>query len=373
MFGFFKKKKSKIQQLIDERGYEAAVAIAAGSVIERIPNRAAAYEFILQELDGASMGNEQSREAAANSGIPANDYKDALSKVAPVLDAAHDHITNYTIQLAAGPELMSRFRVDIGVEIMRIFEFGRFSPAFGSSRPAAGDVEDHRGENFVAAPGSFTVTDRDTGDVLHASIKDGMFHGAIVIKSAGLSAGLAPWPVGSNPFQDDLNFSGSGNGPAGPWSFSVTPTIPFSEILEMARDETPPAQAGTQHGAGDVARIKSGAARIVARLARDQGATVSEQDMRSLVQNVAANIGERDIGLAGEQVLAMASLTSITAYSIDQGDIDMANAYFASVMAGFEQLKVEWDALSPYQANALQTIIREFSSVKEELVAANAK
>lgn len=372
MFGFFKKKKSKIQQLIDERGYEAAVAIAAGSVIERIPNRATAYDFILQELDGASMGNEESRQAASNSGIPASDYKDALSRVAPALDDAHDHITNYTIQLAAGPELMSRFRVDIGMEIMRRFEFGRFSRNSETISHLAGSGSTLT-VNFIVAPGGFTVTDRDTGDVLQASIKDEMFHSTIAIKSADMSAALAPWPVGSNPFQDDLNFSGSGSGPAGPWSFSVTPSIPFSEILEMARKEMPPTQAGAQHGAGDVASIKSGAARIVARLARDQGATASDEDMRSLVENVAANIGERDIGLAGEQVLAMAALTSITAYSIDQGDIHMANTYFASVMAGFDQVKAEWDALSSYQASALQTIIREFSPVKDELIAANAK
>ena len=51
----------------------------------------------------------------------------------------------------------------------------------------------------------------------------------------------------------------------------------------------------------------------------------------------------------------------------------MANIYFACVMAGFDHVKAEWDALTSYQANALQTIIREFSSVKDELAAANAK
>lgn len=371
VFGFFKKKKSKIQLLIDERGYEAAVGVVATAVIERIPNRESAYQFILQELDGASMGNEDSRRAAADSGIPASQYKDALSKVAPALEDAHDHITNYTIQLAAGPDLMSRFRVDIGVEIMRRFEFGRFSGSSRAGNPPAGDGGSPP-HNFVVAPGGFKVTDRDTGDVLQAFIKDGMFHGTIAIKAAGMSAALAPWPVGSNPFQDDLNFCGSGDGPAGHWTFSVTPTVPFGEILDMAREQ-PPAEADAHHGAGDVGSIKSGAARIVARLAREQGATVSDADMRTLVENVAAKIGERDLGMAGEKVLAMAALTSITAYSIDQGDIVMANAYFACVVAGFDQVKGEWDALSPYQASALQTIIREFSSVKDELVAASAK
>ena len=42
MFGFFKnnkskQNKSKIRNLIDECGYEQAVRIAAGSIIEKLP------------------------------------------------------------------------------------------------------------------------------------------------------------------------------------------------------------------------------------------------------------------------------------------------------------------------------------------------
>ena len=150
------------------------------------------------------------------------------------------------------------------------------------------------------------MRDRDTGDVLEASIKDGMFHGTIAIKSAGMSAALAPWPVGANPFQDDLHFSGRGNSPAGPWSFSVTSSIPFGEILEMVQARQTPSEGRRPPAENNIARVKEGAAEFIARLASKQGAAVSQVDMLSLVENVSATIGERDIGLAGDKVLAMA-------------------------------------------------------------------
>lgn len=234
MFGLFKK-KSKIQQLIDERGYETAVALAADSVIQRIPNRAAAYEFILQELDGASLGNEESKKAAANSGIPPSHYKGALKKDVPAIEDAQDHIANYSLQLVDDQRLMARFRVDIGAEVMKHFEFGRFSHSFGTYEPPTFDGDDDLGRNFIIMNNGFKVTDRDTGDILQAVIEDGMFQGTVTIHAVDMSAGLALWSLHSNPFQDDHNFSGSGFSPNGPWEFSITPSIPFGEILELAR------------------------------------------------------------------------------------------------------------------------------------------
>ena len=235
MFGFFKKRNNTIQQLIEKRGYEQAVALLAGSIIERLPNRAAAYEFMLQELDGASMGNDNSKKAAANSGIPPSHYKGELNKDVPEIRSAQDNITNYSLQLADDQELMARLRVDIGVEVMKHFEFGRFSHSFGIFEPQTLGDDEELDRNFVVTPdGDFRVTDRDTGDVLQAVIKDGMFHGTVFINSTGMSSGLAPWSLHSNPFKDDMNFCGNGNSPAGAWAFSITPSVPFGKILELA-------------------------------------------------------------------------------------------------------------------------------------------
>lgn len=266
MFGFFKKKKNKIQQLIAEQGYENAVAFAARAVIAHIPDRSAALEFVLQELDGASLGHESSQKAASESGIPPNQYKGTLQKDVPTIRVAQDHITNYSIQLADDRDLMARFRVDIGRAVMRHFELGRFSDTAVGSGLDSGDGE-----------------------------------------------------VGAN-------------------------------------------------------QVKAAAAEFVTRVVREQGAPVSQEDMRRLVENVSVNIGDTHVCLAGPIVLGMSALTSITANSIDLGNVEMANVYFRCVIAAFDKhVKAQIEYFTDYQKSAIQTIIREFSSVKDELANANLR
>ena len=376
MFGFFKKNKSKqnkskIQNLIDECGYEQAVRFAAGSIIEKLPERDMAYEFMLQELEGASMGNENSKRVAAKSGIPPSRYKGALNRDVPAIELAQDHITNYAVQLAADQELMARFRVDIGIEVMKHFELGRFTPKPVEPQ-TFGDDEDF-GPNFLITPTGFKVTDRDTGDTIQADIKDGMFHGTVSIRATGMSAGLAPWPLHSNPFQDDNNFCGNGNSPAGPWRFSITPSVPFEEILEQARVQQALPEDHQTFPKDKIAKIKLDAAEIITSLVREKGATVSLDKMLMLVRNVSANIGEEDVNKAGAKVLAISALINVTAYSIDQGDIEMANVYCNCGFTAFDKyVKGQMESFNDYQADALRALQQEYASVTKEVMEANS-
>ncbi len=48
------------------------------TVMSRIASEDVAYQFILEELDGASQGNAAAQAFARNSGIPASTYSGAL-------------------------------------------------------------------------------------------------------------------------------------------------------------------------------------------------------------------------------------------------------------------------------------------------------
>jgi len=122
----------------------------------------------------------------------------------------------------------------------------------------------------------------------------------------------------------------------------------------------------------DLEDLKRKASNIVFEFASANGASLSSDQAATLINNVCANISETDICRGGEKILAISALTSMTAYSIDQGDIDEANTYFASVNAALKNYRGEQEkSFNDYQSNALRTIILEYGSVVQELKDAN--
>lgn len=315
MFSFFRK-KTKIELLIEAEGIERASEHLATIVAQKIPNAEIAYQFILEELDGARMGNTASQTYARNSGISEFEYRGALNRSNPDVDGPdgpQQLLARICLQLSR-QELMADLRCRTGDKIMQKFKLGKYAdtedwlsrllqnlkdllvddkdvmPALTSKIPvpagaqkrhisnrerniaAAKDtlkqlkamtgssteaiieraLNDAHGyslelehviarngdsQNYTIMPEGFKIKDHESGDELAAIIKDGMFHGAVLISDIGAPSPLAPWPVNINPFEDDLHFCGSGMSPQGPWSFSIRPSAPFSQILREAREQ----------------------------------------------------------------------------------------------------------------------------------------
>lgn len=122
----------------------------------------------------------------------------------------------------------------------------------------------------------------------------------------------------------------------------------------------------------DVANLKRKASNIVFEIASANGAPLSRDNAASLIDNVCALIPESDACKGGEKVLAIWALTNITGNAIDQGDIEAANAYFASFNAAMKKYaKDQLASFSDYQSQALKMIVREFGPVVQELKEAN--
>ncbi|MDC0363110.1 hypothetical protein OAN12_08720 [Halioglobus sp.] len=121
---------SQIEALIGIVGIEAAADIEAKLVLDKIGSTEIAYQFILEELDGASQGNSASREYAQGSGIPAHEYDGALNRSIPEVDGPNgpqQFVLSSCLQLRNNPELMAEFRCKIADSIMREYGFGKFA------------------------------------------------------------------------------------------------------------------------------------------------------------------------------------------------------------------------------------------------------
>lgn len=144
MFGFGRK-KSQLEKAIGKDGIEHATDRVAEIVSAKIPNMEIAYRFILEELEGASMGNDASKVFAKNSGISLSEYKGALNNSIPEVDGPggpQQLLAGMAMQLAGNQELMARFRCKVGEKIMKKFGLGRYDDKQNSTANGAHNTLD---------------------------------------------------------------------------------------------------------------------------------------------------------------------------------------------------------------------------------------
>lgn len=129
MFNFFKN-KSDLEKLIDKDGLDYVAKRFAEIISRKLPTREIAYQFIQEELDGASGGNDASKIFAATSGINPREYADALKNSIPEVDGPagpQQLLLALSLQLQHDRDLMAKFRCKVDEHIMAAFKFGKFS------------------------------------------------------------------------------------------------------------------------------------------------------------------------------------------------------------------------------------------------------
>jgi len=144
MFSFFRK-KSQVEKLIDKDGMDHATDRFAEVVSRKIPNREIAYQFILEELEAASMGNSTAKRFAADSGIVHSEFKGALQNSRIEVDGPDGPqmlLIGLTMELKDKPDMMVEFRCKVDERIMKTFGFGKFSKNSADSNPAESGVSE---------------------------------------------------------------------------------------------------------------------------------------------------------------------------------------------------------------------------------------
>jgi len=128
VFNIFRK-KTQVEQLLATDGIDHATDRFSQIVSRKLTTRQIAYQFILEELDGASKGNAASQQFAKNSGIVPAEYLGALDSSIPEVDGPEGPqqlLLGLSLQIS-NQEQMAEFRCKVDDKIMRGFGFGKYS------------------------------------------------------------------------------------------------------------------------------------------------------------------------------------------------------------------------------------------------------
>lgn len=132
MLNFLKNKKKpqnpELLKVITEDGIDHASDRFAEIIIQRyLSSRFVAYEFVLQELDGASYGSKEPLSFVKNSGVSASEYKGSLNKDTPYLDDAQAFINNLSFMLYPREDVSVPLRLAIVDKIMAYHQIGKYN------------------------------------------------------------------------------------------------------------------------------------------------------------------------------------------------------------------------------------------------------
>ncbi len=132
MFGIFKKKKPKshLAMQIESKGLDQVTTEVVDALMRQLSGTGFMFNFILAELDGASMGNERARGVARESGILESEYKGAHSFEHPLIDGPNGAKTvmdTACLAMLDQQELVVDFRLMVLDKLMRRVEVGKYN------------------------------------------------------------------------------------------------------------------------------------------------------------------------------------------------------------------------------------------------------
>lgn len=146
MFGLFnQKKESDIEKLIKQDGIEHATQRFSEVICEMLKTREYAYQFILEEVEAASGGNNAAMKFAEESGILPDEYIGAMENSMPEIDGANgpqQFLLHISSQLLSNPDLMVKFRTKIAENVMKKFQLGKYKPAPSGNTQEALEEQD---------------------------------------------------------------------------------------------------------------------------------------------------------------------------------------------------------------------------------------
>jgi hypothetical protein len=131
MFDIFKKKntKSYLAMQIESKGLDQVTTEVVAGLMRQLSGTGYMYNFILAELDGASMGNEKAKKFAKESGFRESEYKGQHQFEHPLIDGpngAKTILDMACLGMIDEHDLAVDFRLMTLDKLMRQIEIGKY-------------------------------------------------------------------------------------------------------------------------------------------------------------------------------------------------------------------------------------------------------
>lgn len=177
MFGMFKKKqKSDLERLIEKDGIEYAAKRFSEIILQKMPTVEIAYQFVLEEIEAASQGNETAIRFARNSGISQQEYKGSMRNSRPEVDGPdgpQQFILALCMQLQPNVDLVVDFRTKIVDNIMKTLSFGKYKGQKSSSLKGGMRLQEAEVDILFIVNDNNVIYVNEEADHLFETDKDG--------------------------------------------------------------------------------------------------------------------------------------------------------------------------------------------------------
>ena len=130
MFGFFNKKKVEdpalLKQITKDGVDYAGQRFSSILMRDFLTTNSLAYDFVMQELDGARQGNDLSIKFVENSGVEESEYEGSLNQDTPELDMAQEWMQMLTSKLYPRMDVIVPLRLEIVRNVMERYSIGKY-------------------------------------------------------------------------------------------------------------------------------------------------------------------------------------------------------------------------------------------------------
>ena len=123
--------KNEIFELIDTLGLDSLVEEFSNIINQKITSEEIAIQFVLEEIEAASRGNDLAQYFALNSGFEEDDYKGAMQNSFDEVDGENGPqqlLLAVTTMLNSDINLMVDFRTRVVDNIMKEWKLGKYAP-----------------------------------------------------------------------------------------------------------------------------------------------------------------------------------------------------------------------------------------------------